>query len=591
MQHFSFIVNEHSINTELQRIKEASLPYKSVLIQVYSAETDPSHYQKIATILLQAFAHAIIVGASTVGEIIGGITLNQSSVVGITFFEKTQLVSIDFDAEKTTEIQIAKEVMSTFDRQEVNIAAALLLTTPLTLDVSVVLKELKNRDSTFPIFGGGAGDYGSMQDTLLLHQNKTTNKGIVLIVFLGDELHVKANTYLGWRVLSQEMRVTEADGMTIKTIDNLPAFDVYTRYLGTPYDENFFLNALEFPLMVRRNNEYLARVVVGVTVDHGLQLVADVKEGEVISIGYGDPQQIVDDSQVIQHQMALFSPEVIFLYSCGCRRFLMQEDTNLETKPLEAIAPTFGFYTYGEYLSDENHNDLLNSTMVVVAMREGESNRSPINLFEAKPYEIIQGGDPYLHKHARVVSALVRFISTVTEELEKANKQLYQLSITDKLTQAFNREHLDVVLQNEMNRSLQHNIALSVILLDIDHFKQVNDTFGHIVGDQVLIRFANILRHHIRPSDTLGRWGGEEFLVILPNTDLETAVKIAETLRHEVSVASFETNQTQTVSLGVASLEPLDSITQLVARADAGLYDAKNLGRNRVSFTSVEKRL
>jgi diguanylate cyclase (GGDEF)-like protein len=184
----------------------------------------------------------------------------------------------------------------------------------------------------------------------------------------------------------------------------------------------------------------------------------------------------------------------------------------------------------------------------------------------------------------------MHFIQVVTEELEQTNRELTQLSLTDHLTQIHNRVKLDAVMAEEMARATRYQYTFSVILLDIDHFKHVNDTHGHIVGDAVLVRLACILKKHIRENDTLGRWGGEEFLLILPHTDLDRACALAEKLRQTIEAEVFPVAGYKTCSFGITSCYPGDNMTRLLARADHALYEAKNLGRNRVQVQEPSGR-
>ncbi|MFW0693847.1 diguanylate cyclase [Aliarcobacter butzleri] len=171
-----------------------------------------------------------------------------------------------------------------------------------------------------------------------------------------------------------------------------------------------------------------------------------------------------------------------------------------------------------------------------------------------------------------------------TEELLVKNAELLRLSITDNLTKLYNRVKLDKSLQEEMNRSLRYNTNFSIILLDIDYFKKVNDNFGHQVGDEVLIESAQILSKNIRNVDILGRWGGEEFLVICPETKIEDAIKVASHINEAIKLHKFSTYpNTITMSLGVASFnKDIKNIDDIILNADKALYQAKEEGRDKV---------
>ncbi|GEM_PF-1041821 len=161
-------------------------------------------------------------------------------------------------------------------------------------------------------------------------------------------------------------------------------------------------------------------------------------------------------------------------------------------------------------------------------------------------------------------------------------KRVEELSITDRLTGLYNRLKLDEVFAYELTQAHRYTVPLSIILLDIDHFKSVNDTHGHQIGDTVLKQLALILRNGGRESDTVGRWGGEEFLIIMPQTDIKGAKLRAEKLRLAVQAFDFGIVGRVTVSLGIAQYVHDDTEHALIERADRALYAAKAGGRNRV---------
>jgi diguanylate cyclase (GGDEF)-like protein len=167
-------------------------------------------------------------------------------------------------------------------------------------------------------------------------------------------------------------------------------------------------------------------------------------------------------------------------------------------------------------------------------------------------------------------------------KLSTLNKELERLSITDRLTGLFNRVKLDVEFASELQRSMRFGQPFSIILIDLDHFKQVNDVHGHQVGDLILIEAAKILAVNTRKTDTIGRWGGEEFLVICPQTDAAGVAKLAESLRRKMEQQVFPVIEKVTASFGVTTYRPGDQEKDMVSRADAALYAAKRDGRNRV---------
>ncbi|MGY1521688.1 GGDEF domain-containing protein [Luteimonas sp. A482] len=187
--------------------------------------------------------------------------------------------------------------------------------------------------------------------------------------------------------------------------------------------------------------------------------------------------------------------------------------------------------------------------------------------------------------HIVVGESLLKFISQTSIE-GHYHEEIYQLATHDALTDLYNRRHFMAVLDKEIARALRHGRELALCIIDVDLFKPVNDTFGHIAGDEVLRRIGAVLRQHVRSDDIAARIGGEEFAVLLPEGSAGDAVAFAERLREAIAATIFSPGGTPrqiTVSVGVAPLRSPDtSRSQLLAAADAALYRAKHEGRNRV---------
>ena len=149
-----------------------------------------------------------------------------------------------------------------------------------------------------------------------------------------------------------------------------------------------------------------------------------------------------------------------------------------------------------------------------------------------------------------------------------------------------NRMKLDEVLAAETLRAARSGRPFGVIMLDVDHFKQVNDRHGHQIGDRTLTELVGALRQRLRATDIIGRWGGEEFLLICPDTDLAGTARLADMLRQHIADQTFSSRDSQTASFGVACHRAMDSVEDLVSRADSALYRAKRDGRNRVCVST-----
>lgn len=206
-------------------------------------------------------------------------------------------------------------------------------------------------------------------------------------------------------------------------------------------------------------------------------------------------------------------------------------------------------------------------------------------------YHVLQRPIHWIDGSRKVVFVLneINALKHMQKELSEAhatlalkNRELQHAARTDQLTQLANRHQLDAQIEHEMARTQRSSRPFAVLLFDCDHFKSVNDRHGHQAGDRVLIEIASLMRSHVRVTDTVGRWGGEEFLAVLPESDLAGARLVAEKVRQAVAAHSFADVGPQTLSVGLALLGPEETAKSLIARADAALYRAKNRGRNRV---------
>jgi diguanylate cyclase (GGDEF)-like protein len=193
----------------------------------------------------------------------------------------------------------------------------------------------------------------------------------------------------------------------------------------------------------------------------------------------------------------------------------------------------------------------------------------------------------FMGEFSEAFNSMVVALETSRTEIEERNERLLEqafrleeLATTDSLTGVFNRRKFNELVQAEMERSRRYGTPLSFLILDIDHFKRVNDTLGHEAGDQVLVALAGLLRAALRAVDSQARWGGEELVVLLPEIKVAGATGLAGRLRDSVHGAGLAGGVT--VSFGVAQWRPDETADELFARADKALYRAKDLGRDRI---------
>ena len=184
----------------------------------------------------------------------------------------------------------------------------------------------------------------------------------------------------------------------------------------------------------------------------------------------------------------------------------------------------------------------------------------------------------------KVGDTIVKYLSGSDVEAQY-HETIYRMTIVDGLTGVNNKRHLMETLEREIPRARRHQRPLTLLMFDLDHFKRINDTFGHLAGDYTLKEFATVVKNRLRPDDTIARYGGEEFAVVLPETPKIGGIKIADELRALVASHPFQFEAeaiTVTVSIGVAQLDERWDVLNFVKAADEQLYAAKRGGRNRV---------
>ena len=196
------------------------------------------------------------------------------------------------------------------------------------------------------------------------------------------------------------------------------------------------------------------------------------------------------------------------------------------------------------------------------------------------------GGDDFLIKPVPDDELVTNLFTRL-----KRSRSINRLMIRDSLTNLINHSNIEDILRRELVRSMRTGDVLSYAMIDLDHFKQVNDRYGHLVGDNVLVTLSRFLKQKFRATDIVGRYGGEEFAVILPNTNIVSALKLFDEIRQEFAGIVHQAADEKfsvTFSVGLASCPPYSTVDGIQQAADAAMYESKRNGRNQVSLAGVE---
>lgn len=225
-----------------------------------------------------------------------------------------------------------------------------------------------------------------------------------------------------------------------------------------------------------------------------------------------------------------------------------------------------------------SHPLLLGLAELIVTLRQGAQQGDSV-------IEVKVGESTYeLHVSYVPEVELIRIYALDITKRKHAEEEIYILAITDSLTGIANRREFSAILARGLEHAKRYGMPMSLVMYDLDHFKRVNDIFGHDVGDYVLQAVTSLVMENIRAADVVARWGGEEFMVLMPQSDIQATRNAAEKLRLAVAGHPFDKINKLTVSFGVATFEPQDDLNSLLKRVDVALYRAKERGRNRVEI-------
>jgi len=546
----------------------------AVLLHIFTFSTNTQYIDEMKQIIKTALPQAIIVGASAAGQIIKDEICSQTTAISVMCFASSKIYVSASGYSKLAESQTIEKLRD-FVTDKGDLQGVEILANVKGLDNLGFLSALDVLPEEIPVFGCGADADDNGTDTLVFDDDNYYTHGAIVVLYCGTELHIQAHISVGWKTLGKSMTITQTgdNDMSIVTIDHKPAVEVYKKYLKIENNAQFAASVQEFPLIVNRHGHSMARVAVTSTPKGTIQLAAKVHEGEIVRIGYADPEAIISAVRIALQKTAAFQPEGLLAYSCVTRKVFLKEYADEDNKPFNALAPVCGFHTFGEIFRQSGHVDILNCTLVSVTMREGD-----ISIHKQMP----QPRQDELQGHMSMVQRLVRFVEATTLELEDANKQLSIIATHDQLTRLLNRGEIEKRFKIELQRVKRGEENMSVIMMDIDNFKNVNDTLGHSAGDTVLRQVSGILQACVREYDLVGRWGGEEFLILLLGYNPPEPTSVAERIRRLVEAANFGLDRKISVSLGVTTARNNETMMDIYRRADAALYEAKNSGKNCV---------
>lgn len=552
---------------------------ETVLFTVFSSSEFDPFIKKVQSVTREVFPGALLAGTSSSGEIFHGRLSEHSIVLDALCFDSTRIQTACYDLKSMTE-EAAGKALADKACEIPDLVGIEILATVKSIDIKGFLSQLDSLDKNICIFGGGADSYLADSRTVVFGNSEILDKGIIVIFYSGGELMISADTCLGWKQVGRKMKITGLSGNnTVLELDRKPAFSIYEKYLKIENDEHFSANTAGFPIIFSRDGYDIARAPYSGGTDGSLTFSGDLRYGESVALSYGNPFSLIEGAAELRDKIMQNSPQAIFIFNCISRKKLLEGDSNQELMPFEDIADTNGFYTYGEIIRRGEEVEILNCSMIAVGFREGSPERCYVRRPELPKPDSVESEISLLQR-------LATFIDVTTKELEEANQKLSELARHDRLTELFSRGEIEELIRCCLEEFSAGGKKFSVVMADIDFFKHFNDKYGHDMGDMVLKKFSSILTQTTRSTDAVGRWGGEEFMILLPDLDAAHAAIAAERIRNRVETCDMgELPGKITVSLGVAEAVPAESIQELYKRVDNALYRAKQNGRNRVEIS------
>ncbi|CAM5465937.1 diguanylate cyclase [Alishewanella longhuensis] len=556
----------------------ASLPQnKPLLVQAYISGDAKPWINALQQVIQRCAPSATVAGMTSYGQIEQGVIKQQGMSVFITEFAESKVSQslLRADANEAEKTAMLQQLLQP-DTKVLLIHSSDLLSRHANL--LPLITELR---PDIIVAGAVAQPAGVKLYSCVFNHQQQAEDAFLLTALHGYNLQASSALKRNWFAIGKSMQVTAAHNNCVSTIDDQSVVDLYQHYLGPGVAQHLPAASSMFPLFFDDKVHQTTAFVLKTTADGGAVFNQKVSVGQHVSLAFANMNSLLDNSYLAA--IGPINAEQVFVFSCCVRLDLLKENILEEITPLAAKLPVCGSFGFGEMAMDEaGKAGLFSHCMSLLFLAEQPS---PVSFsLPAEPksqherHEFKLSNEELLGIYGNLTRALM-------QDLTDTNNALKQLTLTDHLTGIGNRKYLDEQLHKEQQLYQRYHRPFSILLLDIDHFKAINDKFGHLNGDKVLIAVAKTLIREVRDVDIVGRWGGEEFMVICPDTDLEQSYGLAERLRIailELRILTDEGIIQLTTSIGVAELTELMNIDQLLQQADKHLYQAKTQGRNQV---------
>lgn len=404
------ITHRYDSVENLQTFLEDILPHKgSVFIQLFSGVMDKTKIQPILDFLVSKLPHAVLIGATTAGEIMDGTMSSGQIILSFSLFDATSIKTYYYPhSDYPQGLCAAQEVIT--DRTK----ACIIFSEGLKSDSESFLAGFSSVNNDVVIAGGNAGDDLTFTRTYVFKDNRIYDEGVVIAVLDSDVLKVHRNYSLNWTMIGKDMTITRADKNVIYEIDGREIRELYSHYLGEETIVEIPASAIEFPLIKVEDGVEIARSMIGQTDDGGFVYAGHFHHGEKVRFAIGNIEEILDRAVDMSESVAAYPVEATYIYSCSVRKLFLKEQLNYEFGLLNEVAPTAGFFTYGEFYHSNSGNQLLNITTTTLSLSESEKHPLP------------QKSESPHRNHHTMLKALTHLVDETQHELNDYIKILDQ---------------------------------------------------------------------------------------------------------------------------------------------------------------------
>ncbi|KYJ85759.1 bifunctional diguanylate cyclase/phosphodiesterase [Sulfurovum riftiae] len=383
-----------------------------LLVQIFTSFTQKEAIEKMVEKITSLLPQASIIGTTTDGAICEGKVTMETHVIALTQFEHTDLEMAFVEGEGISSYNIGQKMAS--ELRDLRGKLLITFSDGLFTNGEDYLNGIHSINDRVVVAGGMAADSARFKNTFVFDKEHVTSNGAVGVLLVNENLSVYRDYSFNWLPIGKEMTITKVENNRIYTIDDMTAYKVYEKYLGEEVAKQLPAVGVEFPLIIQKEGEMLARAILSTHDDGSLSFAGDFKEGDIVTFGYGDVEMILNQSIKTEQKIVNHPVESIFIYSCMARRRFMPDLIENEIAPFQNIANVTGFFTYGEFYSFSDKPELLNQTMTIVGISESaEIHLKPVLRKPAK-----------LNEYQKSIKALAHLLNVITLEATEDLKEL-----------------------------------------------------------------------------------------------------------------------------------------------------------------------